>query len=94
MKQYRCVKECMYPLLGRRRWKVDMLVDVSDDVNLPYYFELVSEDKRQVIKADKDESNTFSGIQKQQKKLSRVKSGFASNLDKIEPDEPLLKKKR
>lgn len=91
MKKYRCIRDCVVNIGGRRVWRTDMVLEVEDNVDVPSHF--IPEETERVVPVKINDMDTLSGIQKKQKDLSRPKTGFAANLDKIEPEKTTKKKR-
>ena len=85
MKKYRCTSPCWQLIAGRRHWEEGMIAEVSDDFKMPSMFELVGVEK--YSEPVKEDVESFTTLQSKQKKSVRPKHGFASNIDKIEPEQ-------
>jgi len=91
MKKYRCIRDCIIKIGGRRRWIEGMTVEVEDDFEMSDNFELAGVEKY-AAPEPVDEVNTLSGIQQKQKELSKPKTGFANNLDSVDKEQPKSKR--
>lgn len=91
MKTYRVVNDCVRMPFNRRRFRKDEIVDIEDNIIPGENFELV---EGPIEAVPVEEGTSLSELQTKQKDLANPKSGFASNINNIEPEKKMGRPKK
>ena len=92
MKTYRVVNDCVRMPFNRRRFRKDEVIDIEDDIVPGENFVLI-EGPIEVV-PEVNEGTSLSELQTKQKELASPKSGFASNINSIEPEKKMGRPKK
>ena len=92
MKTYRVVQDCVRMPFNRRRFRKDEIIELEDGINPGSCFELI--DGPVPVAKEVNDSTSLSEMQTKQKELANPKSGFASNINNIEPEKRMGRPKK